>query len=88
MAGDVNNDGFVGGYDLTQIIQNWGKTGAVRTDGDLDGSTVVGGGDYTEVVSNWGNGTLPTEPGAVPEPAALSLLLLGALSLLKRRALA
>ena len=88
MPGDVNNDGFVGGYDLTQIIQNWGKTGAIRTDGDLDGSTVVGGADYSEVVSNWGNGTLPTEPGAVPEPAALSLLLLGAVGLLKRRALA
>ncbi len=85
IAGDVNDDGFVGGHDITAIIQNWGMTEARRMDGDLDGDGSVGGADYTEVQSNWGNGTPPEPPGAVPEPAAFSLLLLGGLALIRRR---
>ena len=75
LAGDVNGDGFVGGSDITQIVGNWGLTGASRTDGDLTGDNIVSGPDYMEVQNNWGNGTLPPEnPGAIPEPSTLLLL--------------
>ena len=89
--GDVNKDQFVGGYDLTQIIQNWGMTGAAWTDGDIDGpggvpDGLVGADDYTAVLTNWGTSYAPEPPGeAVPEPATLALLIIGGLSLIRRR---
>ena len=84
LDGDVNGDGFVGGADLTQVIYNWGMTGASHADGDLNGDGTVSGPDYTEIVTSWGNGS-PPEPGPIPEPATLSLLLLGCLTLIRRR---
>ena len=80
IAGDVNGDGFIGGADLAIILTNWGMSSARRIDGDLDDSGIVGGGDYTQVLSNWGNGTLPTEPTAVPEPTVMLVLTVGALA--------
>ena len=85
IPGDVTADGWVGGADLTAIITNWGMTGATRTDGDLSGDGTVSGPDYTEVITYWGSGTPPPEPGAIPEPATLGLLLAGALAGLIRR---
>jgi hypothetical protein len=56
-------------------------------DANLDGT--VTGDDYTVIDSNLGNGTgNPLSPGAlgaVPEPAALWLGVIGALSLMRRR---
>ena len=88
LPGDVDGDGYVGGSDLTALITNWGMTEATREQGDLDGDGTVSGPDYTEVITYWGSGTFPGEPGAIPEPATIGLLLLGALSLLSRRQLA
>ena len=84
LAGDVNNDGFVGGGDLNSIISNWGLVGATRIQGDLTGEGDVGGADYNEVLGNWGAGT-PPPPEVIPEPVTLGLLLLGGLALLRRR---
>ena len=89
LLGDVNDDRYVDGYDLTQIIHNWGMGSAFREDGDLSGNGSVGTEDYNEVTSHWGDGTPPEPPsGAIPEPAVLSLLLIGSLALLKRKRLA
>ena len=86
LAGDVNDDGFVGGVDVNRIITNWGMTGASREDGDLDGDGTVSAPDYTEIMTNWGAGTLPLEPpGATPEPSTLLLLAGGLLAGLIRR---
>jgi len=82
--GDVNGDDFVGGSDLNTILSNWGMSGATRLQGDLTGEGDVGGADYNQVLSHWGEGT-PPEPGAIPEPATLGLLLIGALVSLRRR---
>ena len=79
LAGDVNDDGFVGGADLTKILTNWGRTGMSRRDGDLSGDGTVSGEDYTEVVGNWGGTPPPEPPAGIPEPAALALLLIGGL---------
>ncbi len=83
--GDVNGDGYVGGVDLTTIITNWGMNPATREQGDLSGDGFVTGHDYTEVVSYWGTGVWPGEPGAIPEPTTLVLILVGGLAVLRRR---
>ena len=87
LPGDVNDDGYVGGTDLTYIISNWGNTGATREQGDLSGDGTVSGSDYTEVITYWGTGTPPPPepPSDIPEPATLGLLLIGGLALLRRR---
>ena len=84
LPGDVDDNGYVGGVDLTIIITNWGMSPATRLEGDLSGDDTVSGLDYTEVITYWGTGT-PPEPGAVPEPATLGLLMVGGLVLLRRR---
>ena len=47
--GDVNSDNFVGGADLTAIIDNWGMSPADWEDGDIDpfdaGDNFIGGAD-------------------------------------------
>ena len=73
--GDVNGDGFVGGADLSTIMDNWGLSPADWEDGDIDpfdaGDDFIGGPDYTQVLNNWGTSYGP-EP--VPEPATLGLV--------------
>lgn len=86
LPGDVNGDGFVGGYDITQVISNWGMTTtASREDGDVTDDGNVGGADYTAILTAWGNGTPPPEPGTVPEPATIGLFLITGTILLAGR---
>ena len=42
LPGDVTEDGFVGGDDLTIILTNWGLSGMARYQGDLNGDGFVG----------------------------------------------
>ncbi len=88
LPGDVDGNGSADNSDLNSIITNWGQSGLGRTAGDLNGNGVVDGLDYTEVISYWTAGTFPPEPGALPEPATLALLLIGSLALLRRRPVA
>ena len=89
--GDVDDDNFVGGADLTTVLTNWGNSGVTWTDGDVDpyndgittGDDFIGGGDYTAVLTAWGTSY---GPEAVPEPATLLVLLAGAgLAVARRR---
>ena len=88
LPGDVDDDNFVGGSDLTQVLSNWGNSGLSWDDGDVDpypdGDDFIGGGDYTAVLAAWGTST-PPEATTIPEPATLGLLLLGGLAMLRRR---
>ena len=87
LPGDVNGDGFIGGDDLTIILEYWGQSVTGREQGDLNGDFFVAGDDYSEVLTYWGTGTPPpplTTP--MPEPATLMVLLAaGSLLMICRR---
>ena len=84
LSGDVNGDGWVGGDDLTIILENWGQFVTDREQGDLNGDGFIGGDDYTEVLTYWGTGTAP-EATSAPEPATIVMLGLLVPLLLPRR---
>ena len=47
---DLNEDGTVGGQDLSIMLSSWGADGPA----DLDGDGVVGGTDLARLLSSWG----------------------------------
>ena len=47
---DLDNNGFVGGTDLSILLVRWGTPGP----GDLDGDGIVTGGDLTVLLAKWG----------------------------------
>ena len=51
--GDFNDDGSIGGADLTILLNQWGCTGQDCT-ADLDGNGTVDGADLTIILNNWG----------------------------------
>jgi hypothetical protein len=70
------------------MFKRWTKARDQWSDGDLDGIGGVGPDDYTAMFKNWTKtfGVTPPLPApAVPEPATMSLLCLGAIGLLRRR---
>jgi hypothetical protein len=88
---DLDQDGFVGIDDQNILISNWNLTvppGDPRADPSGDGFV----GIEDKVNGNWNAGTPPapisggTPPAVVPEPATLSLLTVGNVVLLRRRA--
>ena len=87
LDGDLNGDGFVGVDDLNIVLLNWNQsvTPGDLAAGDGDGNGFVGVDDLNIVLVNWNNGTPPADPGNIPEPATLGLLLLGLPCLSSRR---
>ena len=81
--GDCNYDGKVNIGDLGIIAANWGATGRSWNQGDFNGDGLVNIGDLGVMAGSWGWSAGST--GAVPEPASLLLLLLGAMSACPRR---
>ena len=79
--GDANGDGAVTDADYTLWADNYNATGATSDMGDFNGDGSVTDADYTIWADNYGAGT----GGAIPEPATLGLLALGALAALRRR---
>ena len=71
--------------DLTIVLANFGKTtGMSWSTGDFSGDGRVNINDLTVVLSNFGQsaGSSAARPAAVPEPATLVLLCIGAMSML------
>ncbi len=88
-GGDANMDGIVDDIDATILAANWNITNATWAQGDFDGNGFVDGADVARLSTNW---LLPTtwlrstdlsslslSCSAVPEPAAIILLLSGLL---------
>jgi hypothetical protein len=82
--GDTNSDGVVDLTDLNNVLNNFGSTGTGNP-GDDDSSGVVDLTDLNNVLNNFGTTYAASALNVVPEPASLSLLALGATSLLARR---
>ncbi len=92
MRADIDADGFVGLSDLNFMLGNWN---ASVPKGDWDFGDIAGNGDsfigiddLNVLLSNWNAGTFPSPPAAdaaVPEPATLAMLSLGALATLRRQ---
>ena len=79
--GDANRDGSVDGSDLNIVLSNYGTTSVATWGmGDFNNDHHVDGSDLNIVLSNYGSVIHST--AAVPEPAALGLLALGAIGLL------
>ncbi|MEM9294753.1 MAG: dockerin type I domain-containing protein [Planctomycetota bacterium] len=86
LPGDANNDGTVDLLDFDVLAQNFGSnTGNGATDGDFNADGTVDLLDFDILAQNFGSSSPAALPGAVPEPAGLAMLGLGAAALLRGR---
>ncbi len=90
--GDADLDGEVGILDLATLANNLGKSEVGWADADFNGDGYVGVLDLAIAANNYGRGAeggggAPATPagGQVPAPPATTLMVLGALGLLRRR---
>jgi len=81
--GDFNNDKVVNQADYTTWADHFGGNVTSLSDGSFDvaGGTTINQSHYTTWADNFGK----TYSSSVPEPATMSLLVLGALGLIRRR---
>ncbi len=95
IPGDLNGDGTVNFSDLGILLSNYGSTGlSVPSDyalGDINGDGSVDFSDLGILLSNYGSVYTPPgvgpsfRGGAVPEPANMSFVAIGAMALAGRR---
>ncbi len=86
IVGDFDGNGFVGIADLNIVLSNWNQNvpAGDMSSGDGNGDGFVGLEDLNIVLGNWNAGSLP--PGlAVPQPAVLGVMVIGATGLIGRR---
>ncbi|MBN2216559.1 MAG: PEP-CTERM sorting domain-containing protein [Pirellulales bacterium] len=85
VPGDTNGDDIVNETDAAVLADNWGiaVTGGFG-DGDFNDDNFVNAIDAAILAANWGNHA-GSEESPVPEPGAISLLMLGMVSLIIRR---
>ena len=81
LEGDANRDGLVSADDYASVQVHFGDTGSPGLLGDANIDGAVSADDYASVQSNFG---AVAGMGAVPEPATLSLLVVGGLILIRR----
>ena len=86
-AGDANGDHSVDGGDLSLMGGNWNKSPRAWAQCDFNGDGVVDGGDLALMGGNWNYVAVDPAPegAALPEPATLAMLGLGALAMFRRR---
>ncbi|MCC5830862.1 MAG: hypothetical protein JJU36_15555 [Phycisphaeraceae bacterium] len=81
-AGDANQDGSVDDADLAIVQANLGMQGAIWSDGDFTWDGRVG---LRDAFGLFGNHPGAVAAMSVPEPASLTVMILAAATLLRRR---
>ncbi len=84
LEGDANGDGVVSADDYASVQVHFGDTGVPGIPGDATGDGLVSADDYGSVQANFG-ATAGLGGVPIPEPATLSLLVIGGLAMLRRR---
>jgi hypothetical protein len=84
IPGDINGDGQVDGLDLNLLGADWQSVSPVTPEADINGDGIVDGLDLNILGGNWQAG-VPAPGAAIPEPASLALLGIGAMAMLRRR---
>jgi T5SS/PEP-CTERM-associated repeat protein len=89
IIGDLDRDGFVGIDDLNTVLTNWNQTvtPGYWPSGDLNGDGFIGIDDLNNILANWNQGSPPPPEvlSTVPEPAGVTMMLLGTLGVTRRR---
>jgi hypothetical protein len=83
LEGDADHNGVVSAGDYATVQANFGNYGIQPLAGDANGDGVVSAGDYASVQANFGNVTADAE--VTPEPATMSLLVLGWMVMIRRK---
>jgi hypothetical protein len=78
--GDANLDRQVNSTDLNALALNWRRTNADSwSQGDFNGDSIVNAADLNALALNWRSGVnVAAASAAVPEPAGMALLYVGA----------
>jgi autotransporter-associated beta strand protein len=85
-TGDANLDGIVNSSDFSALADAYNSTSGGWGGGDFNYDGVVNALDFNAMASNFGTDLNPQPLGSlVPEPMSMSLIGIGALSLMRRR---
>jgi hypothetical protein len=84
LLGDASLDGQVDTTDLARLAANWKSMDANWALADFNHDGVVDTTDLAILAANWKAGG-PTKSSPVPEPVSLTVLVLGAAGILRRR---
>ena len=88
LLGDANGDNRVDLSDLSIVLNNFGETTSLRSDGNFDGAATIDLTDLSIVLNNFGKTSASSASpalAAAPEPGSLALLGLGVAGILARR---
>jgi hypothetical protein len=78
LMGDANLDGSVNSSDLNDMARNWNQEVARWSAGDFNADGIVDARDLNKIALMWQQSIpVAASPESVPEPAALTLLVLG-----------
>ncbi|GAB4109955.1 MAG: hypothetical protein Kow00105_18680 [Phycisphaeraceae bacterium] len=77
LAGDLDEDGYIGITDLNHVLGAWGQSVAITDVADENNDGLVGIGDLNEVLGHWNLGEPGAESATVPEPGGVVVIVTG-----------